>query len=75
MRASDGITEAENIAKQQYEMDLIVLVYNLNDISYLSPKTKPIYDRIFSWEDKLNYLEKNSYCWIGTYFDSDRLGE
>ena len=66
-----------------YETDIVVLVYNLNDICWLSPETKTIYEKIFAFEQNLTYLERESYfinalsfrlkAWrdpnIGNYYD------
>lgn len=59
---TDDIFETlQQSSKIGYETDLIVLVYNLNDISWLSPEAQTIYSRIFSFNEQLSYLERESY--------------
>ncbi len=52
---------------QKYELDIVVLIYNLNDIAYLVPESREIYNRIYAWENNLNYFGKNSYL-LNTYY-------
>ncbi len=56
--AWESIARCEEIG---YETDVFVLIYNLNDICWLSSATTAIYDRIFSFEQELSFLEKESY--------------
>ena len=44
-----------------YETDVVILIYNLNDIAWTLPETKTIYNRIFSFDSGLGYLAKESY--------------
>jgi lysophospholipase L1-like esterase len=68
METVDELDLIQKLSKvDQYQFDLVVLVYNLNDIAYLLPKTEEIYQRVYSFEKRLNYLGKNSY-FINTLF-------
>ena len=49
-----------------YELDVVVLGYCLNDISYLTEGISDIYDRIYAFKDNLNWLERESYL-INTF--------
>ncbi len=44
-----------------YDMDVVILVYNLNDIAFLIPENKAIVERIYGYEDELGYIGQNSY--------------
>lgn len=44
-----------------YEMDVLVLVYNLNDIAFFIPENEEIINRIYAYEKELNYFTENSY--------------
>ncbi len=51
-----------------YEFDIIVLVYNLNDIAYRMPETYELYDRLQAYQQNLNVLDRNSYFLNTWYF-------
>lgn len=51
-----------------FEMDVLVLVYNLNDIAFLIPESAAIVDRIYAYEKDLNYLTSNSYFLNDLFF-------
>ncbi len=44
-----------------YDFDLVVLIYNLNDIAPLIKETESVYDQIYSFQDDLGYLARTSY--------------
>lgn len=44
-----------------YELDVVVLGYCMNDISPLTPGISQTYDRIYSFAESLNWLERESY--------------
>ncbi len=57
-------TELEILRKldrDQYEFDIILLSYCLNDIDYLMPETQGIYNRIYDFEKTLGYFGTQSY--------------
>ena len=45
----------------QYEFDVIVLVYCLNDIAPFIPETNEIYGKIYEYDNQLSWFEKQSY--------------
>lgn len=51
-----------------YEMDMVVLVYNLNDIAFLIPESQEIVKRIYDYEKELGYIGQNSYFWNEAFF-------
>lgn len=61
MESINQLDLVRKLINDNYQFDVVVLVYNLNDISYLLPETNEIYDRVFAFHDKLNYFGNNSY--------------
>lgn len=64
----DELQLIPKLDREMYEFDVLVLVYVLNDISYLIPETEAIYQKIFSFDSKLGYLGRNSYFLNTLYF-------
>ncbi len=59
--ANDYLPRIRNLQAQGYEFDLVVLVYNLNDISYLVPERASIYASVADLIDRQSWLTRNSY--------------
>lgn len=51
-----------------YEMDVLLLAYNLNDIAFFVAENDKIVKRIYDYEKGLNYFTKNSYFLNELYF-------
>lgn len=61
---SNTITEIdhiENLNKINYEFDVVMLAYCLNDVDFYIPESEKIYKRIHAFQNNLTYLAKNSY--------------
>jgi hypothetical protein len=51
-----------------FELDYVVLCYCLNDISYLMPESKLVYDRIYGvYKKEMGFLDSSSY-FVNTYY-------
>lgn len=61
MESINQLELLQKLMNEGYQFDIVVLIYNLNDISYLIPNTNEIYDRVYAFHDNMNYFEKNSY--------------
>lgn len=60
----NSLTELDilrKLAQDQYQFDIILLSYCLNDIDYLVPEAQDIYDRIYNFNNALGYLGNQSY--------------
>ena len=57
----DHLHIMEKLARDGYDFDQIVLVYNLNDIAYLMPEALAIYQRMNAFKDEMGFLERESY--------------
>jgi tetratricopeptide (TPR) repeat protein len=58
----------EYIIKVGYELDQVVLVYNLNDSADITPEWKEAVDRIYTSSEKQSWLVRNSYFANTLYF-------
>ena len=61
---SNSLSQLENLERLtaiDYEFDVVMLAYCLNDIDYCLNGTKRIYNRIHGFNSELGYLAKNSY--------------
>lgn len=58
---ADILPRIKNLIAQSYELDLAILVYNLNDISYLAPSREKVYEKVSEIRASVNWLTRNSY--------------
>jgi len=61
MESINQLNLIRKLISDSYQFDLVALVYNLNDISYLLAKANEIYDRVYAFNEGLNFFGKNSY--------------
>jgi len=65
--AKDGASSASHLVQlketkeNDYELDIVILAYCMNDIDYLLEEGDSIYKRIHAFNKGLNVIEKNSY--------------
>ncbi|MDY8137479.1 SGNH/GDSL hydrolase family protein [Aquimarina sp. 2201CG5-10] len=57
----DHLDLVKSLISQGYQFDLVILVYNLNDIAYLLPETYELYDRVNAHQKSLGFFGNNSY--------------
>jgi len=57
----DELTILKQSLDEGYQLDQVVLVYNLNDVSDIMPEWQASLKRIFADEDKGGWLRRNSY--------------
>lgn len=65
METIDEMELLKKLASEGYDFEQVLLIYCLNDIAYLLPEANQIHNRIYTWNDNLNYFERNSF-WINT---------
>lgn len=61
---NNSYSQLENlnrIANVNYQFDIVLLAYCLNDIDFYVEETGGIYQRIHAFNNRLSYLEKSSY--------------
>jgi hypothetical protein len=74
MLATDGmdtageIEAAQRLLQNQYPMDLVVLVYCLNDIADMMPEWNAALLRLYEDEDQRNWLVKHSFFADAYYY-------
>jgi len=51
----------KKLSKNGYDLDIVLLVYCMNDIDYFVKETSAIYDRIHAFNNGLGVLSRNSY--------------
>ena len=56
-----GLEMLHKLEKDNYQFDIILLAYCLNDIDYLMPETQEVFQRIYDFDKTLGYLGKESY--------------
>ncbi len=69
----ETVDELQVISKldgEGYQFDVLILVYVINDISYLVPETEAVYEKIYAFGDGLGYLGQNSYFLNTLHFRS-----
>jgi lysophospholipase L1-like esterase len=61
METIDQLDMVKSLVTQGYQFDLVILAYNLNDISYLLPETNELYNRVDAHQKSLGFFGNNSY--------------
>jgi lysophospholipase L1-like esterase len=57
----DELNRMSKILSEGYQLDIVLLGYCLNDITYLIPEAKEIYERMAEFDENLGFLARNSY--------------
>lgn len=57
----DELERLTKIVNEGYQLDLVLLVYCLNDISYLVEQSQQVYKQMSEFDESLGYLARNSY--------------
>lgn len=70
-KGNETNNEIENLKASidnHFDLDYVVLCYCLNDISYLMPESKTVYDRIYGvYKKEMGFLDSSSY-FVNTYY-------
>lgn len=61
LESDDQLFLINKFRQDGYQFDKTLLIYNLNDIAYLSPERERIYDKLKNWSENQSFLLRESY--------------